>query len=128
MTQQVKKESDFAWASASSAAIVALLRSGFKAAVEVQEQVLAPRVKGNCTDLTRPALGLGQTCQMPFYLLIQRAAAIRRRNVRLDEVCCALIGVDLIFDSCKTVAFIFVDLVFGHPSALLDRIHYLQSF
>ena len=48
--------------------------------------------------------------------------------MRLDEVGCALIGVDLILDARKTMAFIFVDLVFGYASALFDRIHDLQRF
>ena len=61
-------------------------------------------------------------------LLVQRAAAIRRRNMRFQKVGHALVSVDLIFDPSEAVAFILIDFVFDHAAALLDRVHHLLRF
>ncbi len=60
--------------------------------------------------------------------VIQRAAAIRRRNVRLQKISHALVGIDLIFDSSEAVAFVLIDFVFDHAAAFLDRIDHLLRF
>jgi hypothetical protein len=61
-------------------------------------------------------------------LFVQRAAAIRRWDVCFDEVCCPLIGVDLILNAREAMPFVLVDFVLGHASALFYRLHYLQRF
>ena len=44
-------------------------------------------------------------------LLVQRATAIRRHDMRQQEIRHALIGVDLVFDAREAVPFVLVDLV-----------------
>src|SRR6267154_2943972 len=61
-------------------------------------------------------------------LLIQRAAAIRWRHMRLQKISDAPVGVDLIFDLGKAVTFVLIDFVFDHAAALLDRVTHLLRF
>ena len=68
---------------------------------------------------------LGLVLTENWELLIQRAAAIRRWNVRLQKISHALVSVNLVFDFGKTVAFVLIYFVFDHAAALLDRIDYL---
>ena len=53
-------------------------------------------------------------------LLVQRASAIRRRNVCLQKISYALIRINLIFDAREAVAFVLVDLslihIYGPPA------------
>src|SRR5580704_16557101 len=61
-------------------------------------------------------------------LLVQRAAAIGRRDVRFKKSGYALIGVNLVFYFGKAVAFVLVDFVFDNAAALLDCVHHLLRF
>jgi hypothetical protein len=48
--------------------------------------------------------------------------------MRYQKVSYALVCVNLVFYFREAVAFVFVDFVFDHAAALLDRIHDLLRF
>ena len=48
--------------------------------------------------------------------------------MRFQKIGNSPVGINLIFDLRKTVAFVLVDFVFDHAAAFLDRIDYLLRF
>lgn len=69
-----------------------------------------------------------KTCVYPPASFIQFAAAIGRRDVRFEKVCHSFVGIDLIFDTRETVAFVFINFIFHNAATLLDGIDYLLGF
>ena len=62
------------------------------------------------------------------WLFRQGAIAIGWDDVGKKEIRNSLVGVDLIFNACEAVTFVFVDFVVDRPATLLDGIYDLLRF
>ena len=61
-------------------------------------------------------------------LFRQRAVAIGRHDVGKKKIRNPRVGVNLIFNPCEAVTFVFVDFVVDRPATFLDGVHHLLRF